>query len=231
MLEYRKINKNKYISKYSDSKFIQIEENQIRARGGDGTLLDAIREFRHLGLPFYGEAAGTENFLMNKSKEPKRTKTIKVRMIKVTEIVREKPGKTWQAFNEVYLGELCGWTHFYCFHDDDILGNLTGAGIIISTAQGSTGLNKNNKGVILPIGSKNWSVTSVQATKDLNYVLEPKPIKIMFRSRDKCTKLLIDGKEVLASKDSRLLIEKGDEVEIKIEDFKEFKKKRQYKYN
>lgn len=42
----------------------------ILVSGGDGSMLHAIQDYIHLNVPFFGIAAGTLNFLMNKIENP-----------------------------------------------------------------------------------------------------------------------------------------------------------------
>lgn len=233
MVEYAKVEENKYVSIYPSEKekSIEILDGFIRASGGDGTLLDAIRMFKNLNLPFYGVAAGTKNFMMNpKSEFPtKNSESVELAMIDILLVDEDNNEKfVGSAFNEVYIGELCGWTDFECEDSDDLMGKFTGAGVVISTAQGSTGLNKNNSGSILQITSSSWSITSVQTDRKLKYVLKPEEIKINYNSRDKETKILLDGKVVHSSKKEKAIIRRGRTVKVIFNDLQAFKEKRQY---
>lgn len=42
----------------------------ILVSGGDGSMLHAIQDYIHLNVPFFGIAAGTLNFLMNRIEDP-----------------------------------------------------------------------------------------------------------------------------------------------------------------
>ena len=184
---------------YSDKFGKKIVEfgNYIIAYGGDGTLLKAISLYRFKNKIFFGVAGGTNNFLMNKSNiisEDRKIKKFNLINVKVTFKASNKLiTETYQAFNDVFITEENGWIDFNCEDNDNILGNFKGSGLIISTPQGSTGINKNNNGVILPLNSKEWSITGDKTDRKINYVLKQKKITIKVSSRDK-TNLYLDGK-------------------------------------
>ena len=77
-----------YRDKYDYNKTISDNGDVIIARGGDGTLLKAIYRYAHLCKPFFGSAAGTVNFLMNKGKAPFEGDVIK----KLNRIKEKHPG-------------------------------------------------------------------------------------------------------------------------------------------
>jgi len=134
--------------------------------------------------------------------------------------------ETFCAFNEVVLGNFNSWIHFDCRHNDDILGNFSGSGIIVSTAQGTTGINKNNDGVILPLSSEDWSVTGMQCNKTINYVLEPGVIVIDCDSRQQIN-LATDGNNNVIENVTSIEITKGKSVEVVFNDINSFKRRRQ----
>jgi NAD+ kinase len=223
----------KWIDKYDQKKYIQEKDGYIEACGGDGTLLKAISMHSNKNKPFYGIAAGTENFMMNEKNtinNPSRNREeVKLSLINVrATYVHESYDETIniEAFNELHIGSFGGWIDFKFKDKDNILGSTKGAGIIISTAQGTTGINKNNGGTILPLSSKNWSVTSVQSTRKLNYVLEPEIVELECFSRNMIT-LSIDGQTKMEAKHFIIEISKGKEIELIFDDYDKFKQKRQ----
>lgn len=232
--------KYKIYDEYDSNKYIEEKETFIEAKGGDGTLIRAIHKFKDSNKPFFGIAAGTENFLMNPESVIKNNhEKLKLHLIEV-EVYHQKPiynlrghvedyeevvSKTY-AFNDVIIGEFNAWIEFNCKHEDDILGNFMGAGLLISTAQGSTGANKNNNGTILPLSSKNWSVTGVQVNRNINYVIESTSLEINCTSRGNI-KINVDGKHFEADGVSRVVLKKGPIVEVIFNDILKFKKKRQ----
>lgn len=218
----------RWIDPYDSEKFIEEKENVIIAKGGDGTLLRAVRMHLDKGKPFYGVAAGTENFLMNPldSSISKKSKYKRLRLLKI-KIDTGAPGHLeFYAFNDITIGSFSGWNHFNVDHKDDLIGKFKGSGIVLSTTQGSTGLNKHNGGTILPLNSKNWVVTGVQATKNVNYVIAPKKVNINCKSRGRVS-VVVDGQDVYNDKEFNVEVSQGPEVIVIFNDYKSFKKKRQ----
>jgi NAD kinase len=226
-----------YIDKYDREKYIDANNDIIIVKGGDGTLLKAINKYRHLNKPFFGIAAGTENFLMNDSKNTdifdnakyKEFTLIKVYVtFKKPDILGELQTVTeeYQAFNEVLMGgDLNTWAHFDVHDKDSIIGKFSGGGICISTAQGSTGFNMGNGGSVFPLGSKQWSVTSVVSKRNINIPIKSKRTSITVDSRTPIT-VWIDGQNKIIQRVEKIEIMKGDKVTVIFNDYKEFKKKR-----
>jgi len=230
------MSKSLYIQdKYDNNKFIDAQGDWIIAQGGDGTMLKAINKFRHLNKPFFGIGAGTLNFLMNTDTTAfDNAKHKKFSLIKVI-VTFEKPNKlgnleetieTFQAFNDVMLGgDMNSWIDFNVHDKDKIIGQFKGGGLIISTAQGSTGINKNNNGVILPLGSKNWSVTGDKTNRKINYVIRPKRTTITCESRTP-VRLWVDGQNHIIERVKKIEISKGDKVTVVFNNYDDFKRKR-----
>ena len=212
--------------------------------GGDGTLLKAIKQYRHLNKIFWGFNAGNVGFLMNNGfpheYEERRQKVKSFSLIKATVhyTVDVPDGKTAnlytksvpvtetvQAFNDIFIAELNGWIDFKCEDEDNILGNFKGSGLLISTSAGSTGMNKNNKGVILPLSSNNWVITGDKTNKRVNYVLEPNKIEVKCQSRGSIT-LFVDGNNQVIENVHKIVIEQGDKVKVMFGDYKKFKTRR-----
>ena len=219
-----------WVDTYDIEKKIIDKDDHILAIGGDGTLLKAINKYKHLNKPFFGYAKGTINFLMNQETEPiNNCKFKKFNLIRVQVTTFENNAqvvRTFQAFNDIVLGAFNGWINFNCTHRDNILGNFWGSGIVISTAQGSTGINKNNYGTILPLTSKNWSVTGMQCNRVINYVLEPKTLTIDISGRESVM-LYIDGKNNIINDVISITVSKGDKVTCIFNNYQRFKEKRQ----
>lgn len=237
----------RWTDKYDPQKYILETDDYIIAKGGDGTLLRAIAMHRDKNKPFLGVAGGTENFLMNKTdviSEDAEYK--KFHLIKATVTYRERDvyiesasefysdttlkGKEvtreFQAFNDVCIGgDMNSWIDFNVHDKDCIIGRFMGGGVVISTAAGSTGINKNNNGAILPLSSNNWSVTGDKSTRKIRYVIEPKRTSITAESRSHTT-CWIDGANQIISNVSKIEVERGDVVTVIFNDYDEFKKKR-----
>ena len=214
--ELTKLHFPKWIDPYDSSKYIEEKDGWIEARGGDGTLIRAIHIHKDKGKPFFGIGAGTLNFLMNSEDiVPEKCTFQKFYLINVevsyTSYIlsgndrgKHTITETFQAFNDIILGQFNAWIEFDCKHEDNILGKFMGAAVLISTAQGSTGSNRNNRGTILPLSTKNWSVTGIQTNRNIDYVIESTELKIDVKSRGKIT-LCIDGSHKIIDNVERFL--------------------------
>ncbi len=224
-----------YIDKYDPNKFIQETDTHIIAKGGDGTLLKAIKMHRDKGKPFFGIGAGTLNFLMNSEESINiKAKYKRFRLIKVKVTRLEYNGnessypitETYQAFNDVMIGgDMNSYIYFDVQDKDDIIGKFSGGGVIFSTAQGSTGINKNNYGIISPLSSKQWIVTGDKTTRNIKYTINPKKTVVTAESRTPIT-VWVDGANNIINNVSKIEISKGDIVTVIFNNYKSFKKKR-----
>jgi len=214
-----------YEDKYG--KIIREYDNFIEAYGGDGTLLKAINMFKGKNKPFFGVAGGTENFLMNEEKTiSKNHKIKKFRMIKAEIYTKNGDSNIVEAFNDILIGgDMNSWIEFDVSDKDEILGSFKGGGIIISTAQGSTGINKNNGGVILPLSSNSWSITGDKTNRKINYVLDPKKMVIECSSRTSIS-LWADGSNHIFKDVFKVVLTVGRTVEVIFNNYEEFKRKR-----
>jgi len=217
----------KIYDEYDKNKFIEVRDEFIFVKGGDGTLLKAIHLFKDLKLPFFGSAAGTVNFLMNKEdKLLKNYKIKKFRLLNAKIYYNNNEMIELEAFNEMMIGnDMNSWIEFDVKDKDDILGKFKGGGLIISTAQGSTGINKNNGGVILPLSSKNWVITGDKTNKYINKVLEPHKLEIKVKSR-RIINCWLDGNYKKIENVNKVIITKGSKVKLIFNNYKEFKQKR-----
>ena len=228
----------KWIDPYDSEKYIQEFDTHIIARGGDGTLIRAIHMHKDKSKPFYGIASGTVNFLMNLEETvsikaiSKKFQLLNIEVTYVQEIddvngyTSVIKTDTFQAFNDCIIGEFNAWIDFKSSHSESILGDFKGAAIIISTAQGSTGANKNNNGTILPLGSKLLSVTGVMTNRKIDHVIENTGLFIECQSRGNI-KIAIDGSYRVIDNVKSVNITRGPDVEVIFNDYEEFKRKRQ----
>ena len=220
---------------YDPDKYIFTDNNIIHAVGGDGTLLRAISMYRDRNQPFFGIAAGTANFLMNEHKAllpSATTKSLDLLRVEIFQSYPKAPGiftiplpTTIEAFNDIILGAFNGWVHFDCEHYSDILGKFSGSALIIATPQGSTGANKNNGGVVLPLASHNWAVSGVTCNKRINYVVERERITIKPTSRGTIS-LNADGTTHTFDHVSSIVVTTGSSVNVIFNDYVNFTKKR-----
>lgn len=231
----------KIVDEYDHRKYIEEKQTFIKAVGGDGTLIRAIHKFGKLNKPFFGVAAGTANFLMNDELKINRDTATKLTFhmlqaeIYYTEIIDDpmlglysetNKIETVYAFNDIIIGEFNAWIDFSCTHQENILGDFKGAGLLISTAQGSTGANKNNNGTIIPLSSQNWVVSGVMTNRNISYVIEPNELLIECKSRGNI-KINVDGKHFEANNVEKVIITKSNiTVDVIFNDLKKFQDKR-----
>lgn len=229
-----------WIDPYDSEKYIQETDTRIIARGGDGTLIRAIHMHSDKGKPFFGIAAGSLNFLMNNESTISETATIKKLQLLNIEINYQKEiynlrgqvesyenaSETVQAFNDCIIGEFNAWIDFKSSHSESILGDFKGSAVIISTAQGSTGANKNNNGTILSLSSKLLSVTGVMTNRRIDHCIENTGLFIECTSRGNI-KIGIDGSYRVIERVKSVNITRGLDVEVIFNDYEEFKRKRQ----
>jgi len=111
----------------------------IMVSGGDGSLLHAIQDYNHLGVPFFGIAAGTKNFLMNeisleeiKDLDTKKFQKIEVSTLKV-KVKRNRTNETTNivfkaiAMNDIVLGNrIMDFNSFEVFGVKDFSFNIKG---------------------------------------------------------------------------------------------------------
>lgn len=221
---------------FDTNKTIVEKNTYIRVNGGDGMLLRAINKLSHLNKPFFGVAGGTVNFLMNNStiiSDEKAVHKFNLLTIEVNYIMHEfgtdhetVVSDTFHAFNDLVLGSFNGWVEFNCQHKDQQLGTFKGSGLIVSTAQGSTGINRNNNGTILPLSSPNWSVTGMQTNRTINSVLAPSELSIDVSARAPVS-IAIDGTNHVIDNVTSVTVTQGSTVEVIFNDFNEFQRKRQ----
>ena len=209
-----------WADEYDEAKKIIEYDTHFLVIGGDGTLLRAISLFWQDDKPFYPVAGGTVNFLMNENEAEdfKTLQPLEWNMLRV-----EVNGQTYMACNEVAIGSFCGWVEFSS--DSHKFPKFNGSSLIVSTAQGSTGLNRNSGGTILPIDSKNWSIVSTQSPTRVDTVLKPDETTISIKSR-KLVNIVIDNANKLQVKEADIVLSKGKTVTVVYNDINKFKEKR-----
>jgi NAD kinase len=227
-----------YRDEYDSNKYIECMGDYIKVVGGDGTLLRAINMFRDMNLPFFGVGAGTVNFLMNDSNivsDDVKYKKFDLIKVKVTYDYHEvntglgmpiEKTETFQAFNDVMIGgDMNSWIKFDVKEKDDFFGEFKGGGLIFSTPQGSTGINKNNSGSVLPLSSKLWSITGDKTNRPIEYVIKPRKTVVNVESRSNI-KVWVDGDRHVINNVKSIEVTRGDSVTVMFNDYNKFKRKR-----
>jgi NAD+ kinase len=143
----------------------------IVALGGDGHMLDTLRQRMDDKKPVYGMHRGAVGFLMNDYREdalPERlAKAEAVRVHPLVAQCETLTGKivTERAFNEVSLLRQTAQTAKLRILVDDAerLAELQCDGVMVATPAGSTAYNFSAHGPILPIGSRLLALTPISA--------------------------------------------------------------------
>lgn len=135
--------------------------------GGDGFMLQTLRQYLHLNIPFYGMNAGTIGFLLNAFCEQNLEEQINAAVFENLYPLRIhaetlKGAHIDQiAINEVsLLREHHHAAHIRVSIDGIVrLEKLVGDGILVATPAGSTAYNYSAYGPIIPLGAKLLALT------------------------------------------------------------------------
>ena len=148
------------------------EAKVIVALGGDGTMLEVLRETMHHAVPVYGINCGTVGFLMNPlgaiETLPERIAHADRAAINPLRMVAtDQDGNTHEALaiNEVSLIRQTRQTARISIkvNGEARLGQLICDGVLLSTPAGSTAYNLSAHGPILPITSNLLALTPISA--------------------------------------------------------------------
>lgn len=159
--------------------------------GGDGQMLNALRQNLPFGHDIYGMNCGRVGFLMNDYQEDDLEERIeqatKARMRPLSMTAVDITGNTHEAlaFNEV---SLLRQTHAAAHIDIAVNGQiemeeLICDGVILATPQGSTAYNLSAHGPILPIRSNMLALTPISAFRPRRWrgALLPDTAKVTFK--------------------------------------------------
>jgi NAD+ kinase len=141
----------------------------VVALGGDGLMLDTLRERFVDKLPVYGMHRGTIGFLMNDFSEdglPERIDHAAEAIIHPLEMTATKVDGskvTRQAINEVSLLRQTSQTAKLRIIVDgkERLADLSSDGVLVATPAGSTAYNLSAHGPIVPIGANLLALTPI----------------------------------------------------------------------
>lgn len=158
--------------------------------GGDGQMLNALRQNLAYGHDIYGMNCGRVGFLMNDYQEDNLEERVanatKARMRPLSMTAVDITGNTHEAlaFNEV---SLLRQTHAAAHLDIAVNGQiemeeLICDGVILATPQGSTAYNLSAHGPILPIRSNMLALTPISAFRPRRWrgALLPDNCKVSF---------------------------------------------------
>jgi NAD+ kinase len=194
-----------------------VEEAQVVvALGGDGTMLDVLRETMHLPVPVYGMNCGTVGFLMNELRRdglPERiAKADRARINPLSMKATDIHGKVHEAsaINEVALFRQTRQTARLTIKigGRTRLGQLICDGALLATPAGSTAYNLSAHGPILPIMSNLLALTPISPFRPRRWrgALLPYDARVTFVVQDP------QFRSVSATADS---VEIRDVVEVK----------------
>lgn len=214
--------------------FLTQEDPQLYLiAGGDGAMLHAINKTLKNGIPYLGKGMGTLNFLMNDFSDDKEiidsliNDTLKFDILNSYGIKASVNGiEIGEAVNDVVIGEMI--TDYFKFNISTKFGELTnfevkGSGLCISTSIGSTALNFNNGGRIIPLDSKLLSITGIACNRYLNDLVKIQEIIIKSNGP---TIYLDNVKSFTLTEGDLLTLSKGSTFKLAFLNKKEFLKKR-----
>jgi NAD+ kinase len=141
----------------------------VVALGGDGHMLDTLRESMSLARPVYGMNRGTVGFLMNEYRESGLVERLSVaepaRIRPLVMLVRTASGENHErrAINEVSLLRQTAQTARIRILVDgaERMAELFCDGALLATPAGSTAYNLSAHGPILPIGARLLALTPI----------------------------------------------------------------------
>ena len=151
--------------------FTADECDVIVALGGDGFMLEAIKNDLSLNLPIFGLNFGSVGFLMNAVNEEhlmdriNASQSIDIAPLKMTATTSDNKVHTGIAINEVsLLRETRQAAKLKITIDNNTrLDELICDGILLSTPSGSTAYNLSAHGPILPINADVLALTPISA--------------------------------------------------------------------
>ncbi len=169
---FDKTKKNKKLKKILLKKYKNFAPNfsdVIIVLGGDGFMLQTLKNYQKYNKPFYGINTGTFGFLMNKYKSFNINNSIsKAKLISISPLemkVLTKSGKTFFAIavNEVSLLRQTRQTASLqiIVGKKVLIKKLICDGVLVSTPAGSTAYNLSVSGPILSLNSKKLAITPI----------------------------------------------------------------------
>ncbi|WP_336276866.1 NAD kinase [Bartonella sp. CB178] len=185
---------NKLISIYGHS---PLEETDVVvAIGGDGTMLQTVRNVMNTGKPIYGMNQGSVGFLMNEFHEKKLPDRIAVAHKKEIHPLRMIARAECQeciealAINEVSLfRQSYQAAKIRISIDDNVrIEQLSCDGILVATPAGSTAYNLSAQGPILPLMAPLMALTPVSPFRPRRWhgALLPNTVTVRFDMLEPC---------------------------------------------
>tara|TARA_Y100001970_G_C14001968_1_gene733885 strand:- start:134 stop:910 length:777 start_codon:yes stop_codon:yes gene_type:complete len=137
--------------------------------GGDGFMLKNLKKFYKYKKPFYGVNCGTFGFLMNKpnidnlEKKISKSRKTAIDSLSINCSYGNGSKKNLIAINEISIFRQSKQTASLNISvgKKQIIKNLIGDGVLVSTPAGSTAYNLSVHGPILPLNSGKLAVTPI----------------------------------------------------------------------
>ena len=161
--------KNLLIKKLNQDKFKK--QNLVIVIGGDGFMLQTLKENKNSNKQYYGINSGNYGFLMNKFSSKNIIKNLsKANMVSISPlemIVKNKNNQTRRsiAINEVSVLRQSRQAASLSITQGSkqIIKKLVSDGVLVSTPAGSTAYNLSVHGPILSLHSKKLSIAPISA--------------------------------------------------------------------
>ena len=166
------------------------EADIIVVLGGDGFMLDILKKYQNLNLPFYGINQGTVGFLMNQKQDINLLNKLNeaeetvIHPLKMHAKKLDGTIEHYLAVNEISILRSGSQAAKLKIIVDDLvrLEELVCDGALVSTPAGSTAYNYSAHGPILPIDSNILALTAMAAFRPRRWrgALIPSKAKIEF---------------------------------------------------
>ena len=228
IVDYTKISKESSNRIQSTYKFFSLSEaDAIVVLGGDGFMLDILKQYQDLDLPFYGINKGTVGFLMNQNQNENLLNKLNqaeetiIHPLKMHAKKIDGSEEDHLAINEISILRSGSQAAKLKIVVDNLvrLEELVCDGALVSTPAGSTAYNYSAHGPILPIDSNILALTAMAAFRPRRWrgALIPSNAKIEFFIKDsnkRPVSAYADSKEV--KNISCVKIESEDDVYYKL---------------
>ena len=228
IVDYTKISKESSNGIQSAYKFFSLSEaDAIVVLGGDGFMLDILKRYQDLDLPFYGINKGTVGFLMNQNQNENLLNKLNqaeetiIHPLKMHAKKIDGSEEDHLAINEISILRSGSQAAKLKIVVDNLvrLEELVCDGALVSTPAGSTAYNYSAHGPILPIDSNILALTAMAAFRPRRWrgALIPSNAKIEFFIKDsnkRPVSAYADSKEV--KNISCVKIESEDDVYYKL---------------
>lgn len=228
IVDYTKISKESSNRIQSTYKFFSLSEaDAIVVLGGDGFMLDILKKYQDLDLPFYGINKGTVGFLMNQNQNENLLNKLNqaeetiIHPLKMHAKKIDGSEEDYLAINEISILRSGSQAAKLKIVVDNLvrLEELVCDGALVSTPAGSTAYNYSAHGPILPIDSNILALTAMAAFRPRRWrgALIPSNAKIEFFIKDsnkRPVSAYADSKEV--KNISSVKIESEDDVYYKL---------------